>query len=105
MSFSADVRNVFHNAERNAFEADVTLETGGIRSTYAVSVIAPISTDFAVLRPALVRQAELAAMQDRTLLTSRTTTEPLRNRTEEMLERILFAGPRYLDEILSRRAA
>lgn len=101
---TANVKNVFHNAETGAFEAQVVLIDGRVQHAYDVAVQAPITTEFDALRPALIAAAE-AQHADGTSTLIRRTTEIVRpNRTAEMLERIFAAQPNYLDDILRRAA-
>ncbi|MCH2165272.1 MAG: hypothetical protein MK098_11550 [Marinovum sp.] len=100
----ANVKNVFHNAENGHFEADVTLHERGEARTFAVSLRAPIDMDFATLRPALVTAAKQQRQFDEHVLIRRTQSARLHARTARHLDRILFSGPRYLDEILTRAA-
>ena len=104
MTSRADVKNVFHNGETGQFEADVTLYIDGAAKTFSVSVLAPITAEFDAIRPALIRAAENQSSQQNPLFSSRSVKHPMRDRTEEMLDRILFAEPSYLDAILARAA-
>ena len=97
MILDADVRTVFHNAASGAFEADVVLSHSTERYTYDVEVTAPITAEFETLRPQLVAAALRAHHQKAPAIIQRQVETPHRNRTDEMLERVLFGTRNYLD--------
>ncbi|MGX9355599.1 hypothetical protein ACS3SW_10695 [Roseobacteraceae bacterium S113] len=104
MPLRANVKNVFHNAETGQFEADVTIFQGGVAKTVQASIMAPISAEYDTIRPALIRAAQGQLHANKSTMTRKTMAKAMPNRTEEMLERILFAQPNYLEQILHRAA-
>ncbi|MGY3438202.1 MULTISPECIES: hypothetical protein [unclassified Marinovum] len=102
MPFKTRITDAHHNAETGCFEAHVTLMEGTDSFTYTVEVPAPIDRDYDEVKAALITAARRVHRPGDCTLTKRRVEEALPDRHEDIANRILFARPNFLEQILVR---